>query len=200
MTPGDFGPELERLPGVLAATVFDDTPDGPRVYLATRADADADTLRAATVALLRDRGLDARPDRVHIAAPPRRPVHAGFPRVSLDSLDVHRTANRAECVVRLRTPSRSTAGAASEPDTRPGRARAAARATLQAAEALDPDLRFGLHGVHIAELFGHDSLTVLVEAAVGRSHDHLPGTALVLRSVEEAAALATLQALRSWTV
>lgn len=198
MSPGDFGPELERLPGVLAATVFTDTPDGPRVYLATRPDTDPDALRAATVALLGDRGLYTRPDRVHIGTPHRQAPHANLPRVSLDSLDVHRTANRAECIVRLRAPDRSTSGAASEPDTRAGRARAAARATLGAAEVLDPELRFGLHGVRSLELFGHDALLVLVEASTGRSHTHLPGSALVLRSVEEAAALATLQALRSW--
>lgn len=199
MDPGGFGPELERLPGVLAATVFTDSPGGPRVYLATRSGVDVDTLREAAIALLGDRGLRARPDRVHIAAPPPRASPAGLPRISLDSLDVHRTANRAECIVRLRVPPRSTSGAAAEPDSPGGRARAAARATLQAAEAIDPDFRFGLHGVRALELFGQELVVVLVEASVGRSHSHLPGSAVVLRSVEEAAALATLQALRGWT-
>lgn len=199
MSSGDLGPDLERLPGVLAATVFSDGPSGPRVYLATGAHADNDSLRGAVLAILGDRGLQADPERIHIATPPLRALPVGsLPRFSLDSLDVHRTEGRAECSVRLRTTKRSTAGAATEPDTSAGRARAAARAVLVAVESLDPDLRLGLHGARKLNLFGHDAMVVLVEATSGRAHGHLPGSALVERSVEEAAALATLRALRSW--
>jgi hypothetical protein len=197
--PGELGPELEQLPGVLAATVFTDAPEGPRVYLAVRSGVDVETLRGDAIAVLRDRGLRVRPDGVHVATPPLRLGTTGLPRITLDSLDVHRTASRVECIVRLRIPPRSTSGAATEPDSPAGRARAAARATLQAAEAIDPDFRFGLHGIRALDLFGHDTVVVLVEASIGRSHSHLPGSALVLRSVEEAAALATLHALRTWT-
>ena len=201
MSPGDLGPDLERLPGVLAATVFTDPSTSPRIYLATAANADIDTLRAAVLALLRDRGLHADPERIHVAAPPpsRPAVHAAaLPPVSLDSLDVHRTEGRAECTIRLRSSARSMEGSATEPDTSAGRARAAARAILAAVEGLDPDLRLGLHGARRLDLFGHETMVVLVEATAGRSHAHLPGSALVERSVEEAAALATLMALRSW--
>lgn len=199
MSSGDLGPEIERLPGVLAATVFSDGPDGPRIYLATGAHADSDSLRSAVLAMLGDRGMPTDPDRIHIATPPPRALPTGsLPAFHLDSLEVHRTEGRAECSVRLRTASRSTGGAATEPDTSAGRARAAARAILVAVESLDPGLRLGLHGVRTLDLFGQETMVVLVEATSGRAHAHLPGSALVERSVEEAAALATLMALRSW--
>lgn len=200
MTPGDLGPELERLPGVLAATVFSDTDRGPRVYLATGLQADTESLRSAVVALMQDRGLVADPSRIHIASAPRTHApRASLPRFSLDSLDVQRKHGRAECSVRLRSELRTLAASATEPDTAGGRARAAARAVLLAVESLDPDLRLGLHGARSMDLFGQESVVVLVEVTAGRAHAHLPGAALVERSAEEAAALATLTALRSWS-
>lgn len=199
MSPADLGPDLERLPGVLAATVFTDPSRGPRIYLATAPQADRDTLRSMVLALLQDRGLAGDPDRIHIAAPPPPTAPAGpLPRFSLDGMDVHRLDGRAECAVRLRADGRTTHGSASEPDTTTGRARAAARAILTAVESLGPDLRLGLHGTRILDLFGHDSVVVLVEATEGRAHAHLPGSALVEQSVEHAAVEATLAALRSW--
>lgn len=199
MAPGELGGELERLPGVLAATLFTDAPGAPRVYLATSPDADPDTLRAVVIGLLHDRGLAADPQRIHLAVPPRRELTAeALRRFSLDGLDVHRTGGRVECIVRLRTPARNTEGRAVEPDTPGGRVRSGARAALLAVEELDPDLRLGLEGVRAVDLFGHDGITVLLEATAGRAHVHLPGTALVQRSVEEAAVMATLTALRSW--
>lgn len=198
-TSGDLGPALERLPGVLAATVFSDPSRAPRVYLATSAQADREALLSAVLALIQDYGMAGDPSRVHMASPPRGSLPAGsLPRFSLDFLDVHRTSGRAECVVQLRTEIRTLSASASEPDTVTGRARAAARAILLAAESVDPDLRLGLHGTRSLDLFGHESVVVLVEAAAGRAHAHLPGAALVDRSMEEAAALATLTALRSW--
>lgn len=199
MNPGDLGPDLERLPGVLAATVFDDRSSGPRIYLATDGQANGEALRDAVLAILADRGLRPDADRIHIASPPPRSAASGsLPRFSLDSLDVHRTEDRVECVVRLRAGARTMGGSATEPDTSTGRARAAARAILAAVEQLDPDLRLGLHGLRSLDLFGYDAMVVLLEATSGRAHAHLPGSALVERSVEEAAALATLMALRAW--
>ena len=200
MDPDRLGTELERLPGVLAATVFQDTRSEPRVYLAVQPDADTDAIRATCLALLRDHGLVVHPDHLHIGTAPARPVVASsIPHLALDALEVHSAGSRVECVVRLRTASRTVTGSASEPDTPAGRARAAARATLTATEATDPDLRLGLHGARIYDFFGFDAVAILVEAAVGRSHVQLPGVHVVDRSVEQAAAMATLQALRSWT-
>ena len=203
MPPGeDLSSALERLPGVLAASAFLDPPHGPRVYLAVGPDADPDELRRATLALLGDRGIPGTPDRVHVGTPPA-PSHAGamaLPRFTLDELEVHRVDSHARCAVRLRSGGRTTSGSGEEPDTRSGRGRAAARACLRAAESLDPDLRLGLEGVRILDLFGRDAVLVLVEATAGRSQAVLPGISLVERSVEEAACAATLAALRSWTV
>lgn len=199
MTPGDAARDLERLPGVLAATLFLDTPGTPRVYLAITVDADPDALRRTTAALLRDRGYTVPADRIHVGhAPPRR-LTGSLPRATLDGLDVHRSENRVECTVRIRTEAHTTYGSCSEPDSQSGRARAAARAALQAAEALDPDFRFGLQGARLLDLFGQETLVVLVDASAGRGHAYLPGAALLDRSVEEAAALAALHALRGWT-
>jgi hypothetical protein len=200
VSPGDLGTDLERLPGVLAATVFDDAPDGPRVYLATDPLADTDTLRATVLGLLRDRGLHAPPDHVHIAAPgPRRAAGGVLPRAALDSVDTHRTEDRTECTVRLRTATRVATGTAADTDTPAGRLRAAANATLRASESLYADLRVGLQGIREMDLFGRRVVAVLLEATAGRAHVHLPSIALVDRSPEEAAALATLRGLRSWS-
>jgi hypothetical protein len=201
VSPGDPTPHLERLPGVLAATLFLDTPAPPRVYVATAPGTDADALRTVIVGLLNDHGFHAPADNVHIATAPSRPAAGSvLPRVSLDAVDVQRRDGRAECTVRLRSGERSAAGSATEPDTHAGRARAAARATLQAAESLDPDFRFGVEGLRALDLFGHQAVVLLLDATVGRSHARLPGAALLDRSVEEAAALAALHALRAWTL
>jgi hypothetical protein len=201
VSPGDPTPHLERLPGVLAATLFLDTPAAPRVYVAATPDADVDALRAVIGGLLRDHGFHAPPDHVHIATAPRRPASgAVLPRVALVAVDVHRSESRAECAVRLRSGDRERSGAATEPDTDSGRARAGARATLAAAEGFDPDYRFGLEGLRALDLFGHQAVVVLIDATAGRNHARLPGTALLDRSVEHAAALAALSALRAWNL
>ncbi|HUG42572.1 MAG TPA: hypothetical protein VMM12_19060 [Longimicrobiales bacterium] len=202
MTSGEeLSSALERLPGVLAASAFLDPPHGPRVYLAVTPEADTAALRDAALGLLRDRAVATTPDRVHVgAAPATARDHGALPRFALDGLEVHRADHHARCSVRLRSGGRITEGTGEEPDTRAGRARAAALACLHAAEALDPDLRLGLDGLRATDLFGHDAVMVVVEATAARSHALLPGVALVERSVEEAACLATLSALRSWTV
>lgn len=198
MSPGDLGPELERLPGVLAATVFE-TPRGPVVYLAVEPGVESDTVRARTLRLLRQHGMDASPHSIHIGTAPAQLNPRGIRDVSLDDVDVRRSDNRVHCLVRLRTRLGPLNGTDIDTDSPTGRARATARATLAAAETLEPDLRLGLHGARPIDLFGVDAVAVLVEAVLGRSHAHLPAATLVVRSLEEAAALATLQALRSWS-
>lgn len=201
MSPGDPTAQLERLPGVLAATLFLDTPAQPRVYAAITADADAGAIRGAIIGLLRDHGYHTEPDSVHVGSAPSRPMtDSVFPRAALDSVDVRRGETRVECSVRLRSSDRITAGVATEPDTGSGRARAAARATLKAAEAVNPDFRFGLEGIRTIDLFGRTTVVVLVDASAGRILAALPGSALLDRSVEEAAALASLHALLGWAL
>jgi hypothetical protein len=213
--------ELERLPGVAAAALFLDDRAPALVYLATTPDADPAALGPVVVKLLGDRGVAIRLDRVHIAAPsaslapsltaslastsgpsgsePALGVRWGVGRqITLDAVAVTRRASRVECAVDLRSAGRVARGEVVEPDSPSGRARAAARATLEAGETLDPDFRFGLEGLRIMELFGERAVVVLVDATSGRERGLQPGVALVERSVEEAAALATLNALRGW--
>ncbi len=203
MARGGAASDLERLPGVLAATIFVESGAPPLVYLATTPDADPDALRAATAALLDERGTPAPLDRIHIAVPvafrgvqPRGAV----PRFSFEGFEVHRSEGRVTCTVRLRSDIRPAEGRATESDTPSGRARAAARAALLAAEAFDPAYRLGLEGLLIMDLFGHQAVFVLIDAAAGRTQAHLPGAALLDRSIEEGAALAVVHALRAWTV
>ena len=198
MTAGDaLASALERLPAVLAATILPGPDSRRRVYLAVSPDADRERLREVVTGLFSDHGLDCPPDRIHIAAPPP-PAGGELPRLHLEGLEVRRTENAVECEVTLRGPSRSSVATAREPDSPRGRARAAARAALAAAERLDPDLRLGLEGIMLVDLFGREAVTVLVEGALGRALGHLPGAALVERSAEEAACRAVLAALRGW--
>jgi hypothetical protein len=197
--PDDPTPKLESLPGVVTATSFLENGAPPRVYLVTTPDVDQDALRDLVVELLADHGYPSLPERIHIGTSHPRIVSGPIlTRVSLDALDVSRSQSRVECTVRLRAAERSVSGSASEPDTPSGHARAAARATLAAAEEVDPDFRFGLEGIVRLDLFGDPALALLVDARIGRVQSRLPGTCLLDRSTEEAAALATLQALRSW--
>lgn len=203
MTTGeDISSALERLPGVLAASALLEPPHAPRVYLAVTPGADASALRQAVLAFLHDREIPASEDHIHVGAAPGlvQPTAGALPRFSLDGIEVHRSDHHTRCTVRLRSGSRLTSGSGSETDTRSGRARAAAHACLRAAEALDPDLRFGLQGLRVVDFFGEDAVMVLVEATAGRSHALLPGVGLVERSVEDGACTAALSALRSWTI
>jgi hypothetical protein len=200
VTSPDPTAHIERLPGVLAATLFLDTPAPPRVYAALAPEADPSALTAAILGLLRDHGHHTAPENVHLGVAPMPVTRAegSLARATLDSVDVQRKANRAHCTVRLRSTGRVLTGSATEPDSPSGRARAAARALLEAAESLDPDYRFGLEGVRSLDLFGEAAVVVVVDASAGRAHARLAGTALEDRSIEESGALAALQALRSW--
>jgi hypothetical protein len=191
---------IERLPGVLAASLFLDTPATPRVYAALAPDADQAALMAAIVGLLRDHGYHTPAENVHLAMAPRSAVvgEGALSRATLDSVDVERSSSRVICTVRLGSAGRVLTGTATEPDTPSGRTRASARALLAAAESLDPDYRFGLEGVRSLDLFGDVGVVLVVDASAGRAHARLAGTALVSRSAEESGALAALHALRSW--
>jgi hypothetical protein len=126
---------------------------------------------------------------------------AGPPRfLLLDDLSVARAGNRAACRVRLARSDQSFEGEATEPDTELGRARAAARATLAAAENAAPPASFGLEGLSIIDLFQRRYVALIVEAASGRRFAHLPALVLLdpARSPEEAAALAALGAIERW--
>ena len=85
-------------------------------------------------------------------------------------------------------------------DSPTGRARAAARATLAAAEQAVPGIQLGLEGVTIVDLFSRRYVAASVEAAFQREFILLAGLVTLdqNRSVEDAAALATLRAIDRW--
>jgi hypothetical protein len=91
-------------------------------------------------------------------------------------------------------------GEASELDTESGRARAAAAATLRAAESTRDDLALGLEQIGVLPVFGRRYLVVSVEAAVQRRFAQLSGMVVIdpARSLEEAASMATLRAIERW--
>ncbi len=85
-------------------------------------------------------------------------------------------------------------------DSPTGRARAAARATLAAAEQAAPGIQLGLEAITIVELFSRRYVAASVEAAVHREFLLLAGLVTLEnnRSVEDAAVLATLRAIDRW--
>jgi hypothetical protein len=111
-----------------------------------------------------------------------------------------RNGSRITCNVRLAHEAGVVTGTASELDSESGRARAAALATLNAAESTTDGLALGLEGLSIVSLFGKRYVAVAVEAAVRRRFAALSGFAPIdpARPLEEAACLATLRAIDRW--
>lgn len=200
--------EIEAIPQVLAAAVWLEDRDRLRTaYLAVEAGTHTRTIRDAALDLIRTRDVRCTPDQVHIGVPdPERAGQAdratrspaGRPDDALDALEVHRSENHVRCVVRLVSGGGRYEGEARELDTESGRARAAARATLAALETADGAIRLGLEGAIILQMFGRAYVFVSVEAATARDQQSLPGVVALERSTEEAAALATLRALKGW--
>jgi hypothetical protein len=118
----------------------------------------------------------------------------------LDGLQLERRNREIHCRVQLTRGGKVFPGEAREMDTPSGRARAAARATLAAAEQAVPGVTFGLEGVAITSLFSRTYLAVSVEAAHERQLVVLAGliTLEPTRAVEDAAVLATLRAIDRW--
>ena len=109
-------------------------------------------------------------------------------------------AARITCSVVLARGTERLDGEAVELDTEAGRTRAAARATLVAAERAADNLALGLEGASVLELFGRRYVAAAVEAAVDRRFASLAGLATIdpSRSIEEAACLAALWAIDRW--
>jgi hypothetical protein len=194
--------ELERIPGVLAAAVWMRDARGLReAYVTGAPGASPLALRHAVQEVLRRNGLIFDPNAVHVAvldeatAPP--PLWRGRYLV-LHALEVGRADHHVACTVQLLRRGSLVSGKAVELDSEAGRARAAARATLLAAEQAARGIRLGLEGVQVAEHFGRPYLVVSVEAAFARRFAHLPGIAPLDRSIEDAACFAVLSAIERW--
>lgn len=201
--------DLERLPGVVAAAVWLDrdghlrdarirtlpgtaptiiTNAASRVLQALGIPFDARALHTAPIAL---------PDEIQaIATSPA--VTGRF--LLLQDLTLTRTGAHVTCRIQLVRENELVSGEARELDSSTGRARAAANATLRAAENATEGLALGLEAAIITPLFGRDYAVVSIEASIGRRIATLAAIVRVdpARPPEEAACLATLRAIDRW--
>lgn len=200
-----LGAELERLPGVVAAAVWLDPAGGlAQVRLHSQPHASASIIAHAATRVLEQRGYPVAPSALKVipVAVIAEPGITGTPGRFLVLHDVAwgRDGSRITCRVRLARGSDIITGEGSELDSEAGRARAAAIATLRAAEQTMEDLALGLEGIATVQLFGRRYMAVSVEAAVNRRFAQLSGMVSIepARSLDEAACLATLRAIDRW--
>ncbi len=116
------------------------------------------------------------------------------------ALQLERRNQEVHCRVELSQGGQTFHGEAREMDSVTGRARAAARATLAAAEQAAPGVQLGLEGISMIDLFSRHYVAVSVEAAYRRDFVLLAGMVNLdaHRAVEDAAVLATLRAIDRW--
>ena len=139
--------------------------------------------------------LDSNGGFVDDKAPPPA-WHGRF--LVLDGVEVRRSEARVTCVVRLKRLGDSFTGEVQELDTPQGRARAAARAALIAAEKSGEGVGLSLEGVVIQEFFGRQYVMAFVDGVAHRRFASLSGILAVESSLETAAALAILRAVERW--
>jgi hypothetical protein len=201
--------ELERLPGVMAAAVWLH-PSGelrdarihilPGVAPTIIANAAARVLQALAVP------YDQRAIRTtHLVLPEDvQGLALGTAPAGrlllLQDITLTRAGGHVTCRVQLVREDATATGEARELDTAAGRLRAAAIATLRAAENTTDNLALGLEAATIAPLFGRNYAAVSIEASIGRRVATLCGLVPVepTRAPEEAACLATLRAIDRW--
>jgi hypothetical protein len=116
----------------------------------------------------------------------------------LDGVDVRRSDARVTCTVRLKRLGDSFSAEVQELDTPQGRARAAARAALLAAEKSGEGVGLSLEGVVLQEFFGRQYVLAFVDGIAHRRFASLSGILAVEQSLETAAALAILRAVERW--
>ncbi|MEX1183921.1 MAG: hypothetical protein WEF86_11865 [Gemmatimonadota bacterium] len=104
----------------------------------------------------------------------------------------------AVCRVTIRRGNEVISGSGAGPSTPLGRAQAAARAVFAAIAAAREDQTLGLEGATLVQSHGRDYVLVAAHATTGRDTLSLTGLAGLLRSPEEAAILASLQATNRW--
>ena len=103
------------------------------------------------------------------------------------------------CRVTVRRESEQYSGAATGTTTPLGRAQAAARALFSAITAGREIDNFVLDDVGLVQAHGRSFVLVAAHAMHGREPQPLTGVALLTRAPEEAAILASLQAVNRWT-
>lgn len=195
---------IERIGGVHAAWMRIDGGIVGELVLAVDADADTEQVRALTLSALRGRGLELADDALRLAVLEDRDAasrsrHGRWTRPLVrHELEVLRGEQRTICRVELLHEGTPVAAEASDLDTETGRARAAARATLKAAEAAYPGRSLGLEGLRVVELGGRLHIALSVEAVAERRVAQLSAVTAIDRSPEEAACLAALGAIERW--
>ncbi|MGH7482224.1 MAG: hypothetical protein ACRELV_08720, partial [Longimicrobiales bacterium] len=127
--------------------------------------------------------------------------HAGRPAdrfLLLEDMETRSSSNRLRIRVTLEFAGRPYRGVAVDVDTETGRARAAARATLDAAMGAVPGPRLALDALQIQALFGRRFVALSVEAAEARRVAQLSAMNEIDGSIEHAAATAALRAVERW--
>jgi hypothetical protein len=200
--------ELERLPGVVAASVWLDYEGhlrDARLHLMPGAAPTIVTNAASSVLRALNIPFDARairtapiglPDELAATLPTQN--RSRF--LLLQDLTLTRAGSHITCRVQLAREGTICSGEASELDTSGGRSRAAAKATLRAAENAADGLALGLEAAVVSPMFGRAYAIVSVEASIGRKVATLSGIVPVdpSRAPEEATSLATLRAIDRW--
>jgi len=201
---------VEQLPGVITAAVWLSEPNRLRSLHITAAPGAAPKIIVHAVAkILRRHGIGFDIGMVRVGprnegdagpAPVVAPAHWAGRFLMLNDLTIERAGSRITCRVSLRREADSFDGEAVELDTEAGRVRAAARATLVAAEQAGDQLALGLEGTMLIDLFGRRYVAASIEAAVDRRFAVLAGIVPIdpARSPEEAACLAALRAIDRW--
>lgn len=202
--------ELERLPGALAAGVWL-TGDGqlrdarihilPGVAPTIVINAAARVMQALNIAFeqrdIRTSVLRLPDDIQSVAAVA---AGSGSRFLVLQDVTTSRIGAHVTCRVQLMRDDMPAAGEARELDTASGRARAAAAATLRAAENATDNLALGLEAAALTEFFGRRYAIVSVEGSIGRRAATLSGIVPLepTRAPEESVAMATLKAIDRW--
>ncbi len=197
--------EIERLPGVIAAAVWTSTRTVTDLRIHAQPGASATIIANAVMRVVErfDVDIDARVIRIVNASVIGREDDPGLTAgrfLILQDIGLTREGSRVTCYVRLAHEAGVVIGEASELDSEAGRARAAAVATLRAAESTTPGLVLGLEGLSVVSLFSRRYVAVAVEAAVRRRFATLSGLSPMdpARPLEEAACLAVLRAVDRW--
>jgi len=199
--------EIERLPGVIAAAVWlrhDASLREARVHIMPGAAPTIVTNAVSRVLQALAVSYEARDIRTLAATLPDDGAlheHATSGRfLLLHDLSITRTGAHVSCRVELIHNDTVAAGEARELDTTAGRARAAAAATLRAAEQAAPRAALGLEAAVFVNMFEREYAVVAVEACIGRKVANLSGMVELdpARAPEEAACLAALRAIDRW--
>jgi hypothetical protein len=198
--------EIERLPGVIAAAVWLDQSNVRDLRIHAQPGASSTILANAVTRVVERFGvtMDPRVLRIvtaNILTQSEEPApQAGGRFLILQDISLTRDGSRVTCHARLAHETGVVLGEATELDSESGRARAAAIATLRAAEGTTEGLVLGLEGLSIVSLFGRRYVALSIEAAVRRRFATLSGMSMMdpSRPLEEAACLAALRAIDRW--